>query len=104
MYPTMAMQANCDNLALKPHFVDGGLRFDRAEFVAVRTIEQGPDGGRVFKVDVTDTAAALGASGEIVWKGHFDRWSIGPGGELIVTVEDGQYVAKDTAGNVVEPD
>lgn len=99
IYPTVAMRANADNFALKPRFADAHLKFLKAEFARI-------DGVRDFGYDINvlDTATALRQDGFIQWKGHVDNWTLRPGEQVAMHAENGEWVAKDLAGNIVPPD
>lgn len=97
LYPAVAMRGNADNLALKPRYADQHLKFEKAEVVRVDTL-----GDFSYKVTVLDTAKALGDSGEILWRGRADGWELK--NTLIITAEHDKWVARDMAGNIVEPD
>lgn len=98
MYPTIAMRANSDNIALKPHIVDKYLTLEQVEYIRV-------DSEHDFKyeVKVIDFANSFHENGTIEWKGRHPHWVLGPGQELQVSVENGHYVAKDNEGNIIEP-
>ena len=99
IYPTVAMRANADNFALKPQFADAHLKFVKAEFARIDTVR---DFG--YDINVLDTATALQPDGSIQWKGRLDNWILGPGEQLIMHAENGEWVAKDLAGNIVAPE
>jgi hypothetical protein len=98
LYPTVPMRANADNFALKPRYADKHLRFLGAEFARI-------DSERDFAYDITvlDTAAELGADGTIRWRGRLEQWVLSKGEQLTFTAENGEWVARDASGNVVEP-
>jgi hypothetical protein len=100
LYPTVQMKANADNFALKPRYADTNLRFLKAEFVRIKAVR-----AFAYDLDVLDTATELMPDGTIVWKGHHDRWTLrNEGDQLTFVVEDGEWVARDAAGQVVDPD
>lgn len=100
LYPTVAMRGNADNLALKPQYADRHLRFEKAELIRVDSL-----GDFSYKVTVLDTAKALGDTGEILWRGRADGWELKNHGDtLIFTVEHDKWIARDMAGNIVQPD
>lgn len=100
IYPTVAMRANADNIALKARYVDEHLQFIKAEFLRV-------DAVREFGFDITiiDTAKDLASDGAIQWRGRPEHWVLHHKGDrLILTAESGRWVARDVAGNIVEPE
>lgn len=100
LYPTVAMRANSDNIALKPRYADRHLRFLKAEYIRVDEV-----GGFNYKISVLDTASSIDESGAILWKGRGPAWVMKNAGEqLMFTVENGAWVARDMAGRIVEPD
>ena len=99
-YPTIAMRANSDNLALLPNFVDDYL--DLASVDWIRIDAKKPD----FKYDVTylDFANSFGADGSIEWKGRRSQWKLEPGEAAGISVEDGRLVARNINGALREPE
>lgn len=99
IYPTIAMRANADNVALVPEFVDRFLNLEGVEWIRVDL--EASD----FKYQVTnlDFANSFTADGRIDWKGRLAHWVIGPGRQVRVSVEHGKYVVRDDQGNIVEP-
>ncbi len=98
IYPTIAMSANADNLALKPEWVDTGLEFVGVEFVRI-------DAVRGFERDVTviDYATAR-SDGSLDWKGRGPNWQLTEmDQQLTLSAEQGVWVARDQDGNVVDP-
>jgi hypothetical protein len=98
IYPTIAMSANADNLALKPNWVDTGLDFVGVELVRI-------DAVRGFERDVTviDYATAR-SDGSLEWKGRGPNWKLaGNGQQLTLRPEQGVWVARDHDGNIVDP-
>jgi len=100
LYPSIAANANCDNLAIKPRYADANLRFLRAEFVRINAV-------RDLAVDTTvlDTAVTVDDDGTIQWRGHGDQWVLRKkGDELTMTAENGRWVGRDADGRIVEPE
>jgi hypothetical protein len=99
MYPTVAMSANADNLALKPSFVDTSLEFVRVELATIDRV-------RDFAYDVTifDSACAASSEGTLEWRGRNDQWTLQSGSQLTLVEEDGGWVAYDQDGKLVPPD
>jgi hypothetical protein len=100
LYPTVQMRANADNLALKPRYVDSNLMFLKAEFVRVKAVRE-----FAFDIDVLDTATELTPDGTIVWKGHRDKWTLrNKDDQLTFVAENGEWVVRNAAGQIVDPD
>lgn len=102
LYPTIAMKANADNLAVKPEFVDLHFRLEQVEYIRV---DDAQTAEYEYKVTILDFANTFGADGAIEWRGRRPQWRLKHKGEqLLLTVEDGQWVARNPAGEIVEPD
>ncbi len=100
LYPTIAMRANADNFALKLPYADTHLQFVKAEFARIDNLRD-----FAFDITVLDTATQLASDGAIMWKGRLDQWVIREnGGQLTLTVENNQWVARDASGHVVKPE
>jgi hypothetical protein len=100
IYPTVAMRANADNFALKLRYANEHTQFQRAEYARIEHVRD-----FAFDITVLDMATQLGADGSICWKGRLDRWVLNePGGQLSFTAENGEWVARDTNGKIVQSD
>jgi hypothetical protein len=99
LYPTIALAANSDNLAVKPSFADQHLAFVDAEFFQINKVR-----GHGFEVIPHDLAQSVGADGAISWRGRPRRLVLAPFGTLVLTAENGRWVARDVNGRVVEPE
>lgn len=99
LYPTVALSANSDNLAIKPSFVDHHLSFVEAEFFQVQKVN---DHG--FEVTPLDLAQSLNADGSLAWRGRPKQLVVPPFGTLVLTAENGRWVARDLNGKIVEPE
>lgn len=100
LYPTVAMRANADNFALKLRYANDNLRFQKAEYARIERV-------RDFAFDITwlDTATELEEDGTIRWKGRLDQWEIKePHGQLTFTRQGGDWIARNQAGEVVQPE
>ena len=98
LYPTTAMSANADNFALKLRYANEHMHFQRAEYARIEHV-------RDFAFDITllDTATQLGSDGCICWKGRLDQWVLNePGAQLTLTAENGEWVARDIHGSIVQ--
>ena len=100
IYPTIAMSARADNVALKPQFVSTGLAFVNVQYMVVRKRS-----GLKTDVDIFDFAKDIVDSGRLDWKGRREQWVLRkPGEELRISVEHGERVARDSGGSVIEPE
>lgn len=98
LYPSIAIKGRSDNLALKPHYVDKNLMIERVDFIQIISVK-----GFEYKIKVLDLATSFGKDGSIEWKGHPGKWYLKKkGDELILSVENGQWVARDKYGKIVE--
>jgi len=98
LYPSIAMRANADNFAVKLRYANAYLQFQRAEYARIEHVRD-----FAFDFTVLDTATELGADGSICWRGRLDQWVISePFGQLHFTAENGEWVARDKHGNIVE--
>jgi hypothetical protein len=100
LYPTIPMNGNADNLAIKPSYIDNeGLLFKEVFYIEVKNISDSK-----IKYNKLDWANSISQNGLIEWKGHLPQWKItNDGGELEFKAEKGQWVARDKDGNIVEP-
>lgn len=99
LYPTIAMRANSDNVALIPEFVERYLELMSVEWIRIDSKE--PD--FKFKVTVLDFANSFSSTGDIEWKGRHPQWQVQPGQQVRVSVENGKYVVRNERGEEVEP-
>lgn len=98
LYPSIAIKARSDNLALKPNYVDKNLMIERVEFIQIISVK-----GFEYKIKVLDLATSFGKDGSIKWKGHPGKWYLKKkGDELILAVENGRWVARDKYGKIIE--
>ncbi len=98
MYPSIPLQANAINFALKPQYVDLNLRFVRAEFVRIDAAHDS-----TFDITILDVANELSTSGSIAWKGQTDLWVLrNKGDQLTFTIENGKHIARDRNGLIVD--
>jgi hypothetical protein len=99
MYPTIAMSARADNLALKAEFIDGGLEFVNAKYVVMKSSD-----GASINVDTLDFAPGVRPDGRLDWKGRTEQWILAKQGDtLAFSFENGERIARDQDGNIVEP-
>lgn len=97
LYPSVALAATGDNLALLPEIVDECMCLDFVEWARVDSLEE-----RVaYKVTLLDCATSFGPEGAIEWKGRPPQLAVPPGGTW--SVIDGHAIARDANGQLVEP-
>lgn len=100
LYPTMAMKANADNLAIKPSSVDKKLIFKNAEFIQIKSKQNS-----TYEINRLDFANSVDANGRIQWKGRHAMWFLKENNQsLTFKVENGVWIARDKQGNIVEPE
>ena len=100
-YPTIAMRANADNVALKPKVVDIHLKLRQVEYILVEEVTE----NREFKVKIKDFTNSFSPDGIIEWKGRPPRWVLREKGAMLhLTVENRQWVARNESGDIVEPE
>jgi hypothetical protein len=100
MYPSIAAAARADNLAIKPSCAESRLEFIKAEYAVVEAIAEDK-----ISLEVIDIANALSDAGTIRWLGGAPKWTIREDGQqLIFSVENRQWVARDISGKTVEPE
>jgi hypothetical protein len=100
LYPTIAMSANADNIALKTEFFDLKMKLVSVEFVKVTEQK-----GMQYKLNILDSATRIDEKGNILWSGRRLHWVLRNRGEEIVVKSDGNiWVAYDKNGNRVDPE
>ena len=61
--------------------------------------------GMKIDVDILDSAARASDDGRLQWTGRPRKWELkNQGDRLSFTVEQGEWVARDQSGNIVEPE
>lgn len=99
LYPTIAMNANSDNIVIRKSFVDdGNLTFMEAEWIKVKKVHD-----LKYDVDVLDWANSTSDAGEIEWKGRLQLWDIYPDEGFYFADENGRRVGKNKYGETIEP-
>lgn len=99
LYPSIAMSANADNIALRASVADEKLAFIGVERVRIEDVT--PTG---YQTSVLDYATADG-NGVLDWKGRPPRWVISqPGGELKAVATPSGWQMFDEAGREVDPE
>lgn len=99
LYPALAMRANADNLVLLPEAVDKHLSLKKVEFIRVDEIK----GDMQYQITLLDFADSFGLDGTIEWKGRIPHWVLPPGATATATVENGQWVLRDSSGKILPP-
>lgn len=98
MYPTIQMNANADNFAIKPQIIDtGGLSFVDVFFIEITNIID-----LKFEIRTLDWANSISPEGRIEWKGRLPQWQL-KGDENVTLGEDGQWIVKDNNGRLIAP-
>jgi hypothetical protein len=98
LYPSLAMSANADNIALKPRFADQHLRAIYAECLEITAVK-----GKRISVKGLDEARHI-SDGKIEWLGHVGNWQLTKHGQqLLFEAVDGHWIARDEDGNIVDP-
>lgn len=98
LYPCMAMRANADNLAFKPVWVDKHLKLCKVEYYQVDEAEVSE-----FKIRIVDFANTVDEVGGIQWKGRRPHWVMKEKGQVLhIAVENGNWVARNENGEIVE--
>ncbi len=98
LYPSLAMRANTDNVAILPEVVDRFMRFEQAEYIRVDSVNE----DFTYTVTALDFANSVSSDGTIEWKGRHGQWTIPAGRIHQVAVEDGQWVVRDEAGQILD--
>lgn len=98
LYPTIAMHANADNVALKPAFVDDHLSAIYAELIEITAVD-----GLEVSFDTLDEARRIAEDGTVHWLGHMGTWPVQPTQQLTLEAVDGHWVARDAQGVIVDP-
>ena len=64
LYPSIAVNGNTDNIALKPEYVDKNLRFLQVDLLKVVKKE-----GNKVRIQPFDVAQQISSRGEVLWTG-----------------------------------
>jgi hypothetical protein len=104
VYPSIATNADNDNIAIKREVSDDCLTFAWVHYVE---ISRKADRIDEFEIKGLDFADRLSPSGEIQWTGSFPN-TYAPGSDLYLTVDGTDLVLKDSlnriAGRLSKPD
>jgi hypothetical protein len=74
LYPSVAMRANGDNIALLPWFVDSNLVWTKSMHILVEAVEE-----QSFSIKDLDKSLSLGEDGKLVWAGRAGTVLSSPG-------------------------
>ena len=96
LYPSIVMNAEADNIALKTNFVDEYLAIEKVIYVKVIDIDKNNE----YRYEVLTHAEEFTKSGEINWA---QKWMMNDNNVLIFKVENDRWVARDERGNIVDP-
>ncbi len=99
LYPSVAVAAHSDNVALKPAWADANLRPTYVEVLDVTKA----DGSWERGVEIIDEARAVDADGSIRWLGHLGQWQVDSMESLLCEAVNGHWVARDSHGTIVDP-
>ncbi|ALL05459.1 hypothetical protein AQ505_08115 [Pedobacter sp. PACM 27299] len=91
-YPSMAAKGNADNIALKPSFVNSGLRLLYTTYSKITSISN----GRIF-YEFLDTSDELNSDNGIIWSGRHLGYPI-PDGKMSYIEVNGRSVPIDPNG------
>ena len=96
LYPSIATDANDDNLALKCDVADESLEFAWVHYVEVSKPTSEADTYEWKGLDFADT---ISESGEIQWRGKFPNVLV-PGTDFRLDYQEGDLVIKDSLNTV----
>jgi RES domain-containing protein len=99
LYPSFAVSANADNIAIKPEWADANLSPIYAELLEVT----GEAGELQLAVEMLDEAREFDDDGTIRWLGHRGEWKVESMREMLFEAVDGHWVGRDERGTVVRP-
>ena len=100
LYPFISMNANADNIALKPKAIDENkLHLEYVEFIEVLDKR-----GMKYEINVLDFTNSFEIHGEINWKGRKKRWSIPSHIPFQQLNENGEEIIRDMNGNEILPE
>jgi hypothetical protein len=100
IYPTVAMAANADNLALNASWADRHLLFLGVERIVVREVG---DGTR--QVEIVDYATAAPDGAALEWKGRGPIWVLREQGSQLTLKSRGDiWIAQDVDEHEVDPE
>ena len=80
IYPSILMNAEVDNLAIRTHSFHKKMKFVSAEYVKIISITKNN-----FKVEEIDFANNIDEDGNISWKGRRGNWVSPQGVEVVLT-------------------
>lgn len=98
LYPSIAMWANADNVALQPTWADANLDLVGVEAIRVNSID-----GTKLHVNVVDYATSSNGK-DLDWKGRGPIWQLKEQGETLKVESTGEiWQAFDEEGKEVDP-
>lgn len=99
IYPSLAMKANSDNIAVKSECVDEYLELEEIEHIRIDKKNNELN----YDITILDTSGTFNKDGSIIWRGGLPQWILKKGEALEVKAEKGRWVAKDDNGNEAKP-
>lgn len=96
-YPSVAHPARSENVAIQPHVVDLCLRLDYVEELLVTSVD-----GYKIGYERKDFSSRF-EDNNINWAGIPLQYKLAPGAMVKMSVEGGQWVARDEHGDIVPP-
>ena len=98
LYPTVAMNGNSDNIALKSE-ANKKLDFISSQFVEVISKQD-----QKYEIKTIDTATKIDRDKNIIWSARDFLWQLEKNcEELCFQVKNGEWIAKDASGQYVDP-
>lgn len=100
IYPSLAMKANSDNIAVKAECVDEYLELEEIEHIRIDKKNNELN----YDITILDTSGTFDKDGSIIWRGGLPQWTLKEKGEtLALKTDKGRWVATDDKGNVAKP-
>jgi len=94
------MRANSDNYAIYPRYIGTDITFDHVDFIRV----DAANSDFSYRITRLDFANELTEQQNIMWKNPLRQWTLSrPGESATITLENGDWVARDAQGNVLDP-
>ena len=119
LYPSFARKANTDNVVILPEFIDKYFELKYIEYIYIDKVMSDKN----INLTIMDFANSTELDGTIEWRGRAPVWSgtgnisitFGPNGEKIIrdsngklilqiSIEDGQEIARNESGKIVDPE
>lgn len=99
IYPSLAMKANSDNIAVKSECVDEYLELEEIEHIRIEKKNDELN----YDITILNTSGTFNKDGSINWRGGLPQWTLKQGEALEVKAEKGRWIAKDEKGNEAKP-